>query len=138
MVILLLALTVTSNLPLTKLWLLVHLSCSPDTSCLVQQTFLVIYFPHWDLCLFLTLFSYLKLKVHNIPVFLKVLLCLRFHVYLFGLKCLAQGLALLGGVALLENVWSCWGNCVTVGVGNETLLLTTWQPSSPSSLQMKM
>ena len=24
--------------------------------------------------------------------------------------------------------WSCWRNCVTVGVGNETLLQTMWEP----------
>ena len=28
--------------------------------------------------------------------------------------CLAQGVALLGGMALLEEVWPCWIRCVTV------------------------
>jgi hypothetical protein len=36
--------------------------------------------------------------------------------------CLAQGVALLGGVALLEWVWPCWSRCVTVGVGNKILI----------------
>ena len=53
--------------------------------------------------------------------------------------CLAQGVALLGGVTLLEWVWSCgegvalmewawpcWSRCVTVGMGLETLLLAAW------------
>ena len=34
-----------------------------------------------------------------------------------------QGVVVLGGVALLEEVWLCWKKCVTVGVGFETLLL---------------
>jgi hypothetical protein len=34
--------------------------------------------------------------------------------------CLAQGVALLGGVA-------CWSRCVTVGVGYKTLLLASWK-----------
>jgi hypothetical protein len=32
---------------------------------------------------------------------------------------------LLRGVALLEWVWPCWRKCVTVGLSNETLPLTT-------------
>ena len=28
--------------------------------------------------------------------------------------------------AVLEQEWPCWRKCATVGVGNETLLLTTW------------
>ena len=31
----------------------------------------------------------------------------------------SQGMALLGGVALLEWVWPCWRKCVTVEVGFE-------------------
>jgi hypothetical protein len=38
-----------------------------------------------------------------------------------GLNVLGRGLALLGGVTLLEWVWLCWGKCVTVGVGFESL-----------------
>jgi hypothetical protein len=34
----------------------------------------------------------------------------------------AQGVALLGGVALL------WGKCVTVGVGFKTFILAPWKP----------
>ena len=67
---------------------------------------------------------------------------------------LAQGVALLGGVALLEWVWPCWSGCglvgvgvallewaqpcwsgcITVGVGFKPLPLASWKPSSPSSL----
>jgi hypothetical protein len=49
-----------------------------------------------------------------------------------GLNMLGMGVAQLGGVALLEEVYRCGG------VGNRTLLLTMWEPFSPSSLQMKM
>ena len=38
------------------------------------------------------------------------------------------GVVLLGGVALLEEVWPYWKKCVTVWVGNATLLLTMWEP----------
>jgi hypothetical protein len=31
--------------------------------------------------------------------------------------CLVQGVALFGGVALLEWVWPCWSGCGLVGVG---------------------
>jgi hypothetical protein len=27
-----------------------------------------------------------------------------------------------------KEVWPCWRKCVTVGVGNETLLQATWEP----------
>ena len=37
--------------------------------------------------------------------------------------CLAQGAALLGGVAMLEEVCPCWKKHVTLGVGFESLLL---------------
>jgi hypothetical protein len=40
----------------------------------------------------------------------------------------AQGVALLGGVALLEWVWPCLSRCVTVGVGFKTLILAAWEP----------
>jgi len=30
---------------------------------------------------------------------------------------LAQGVALIGGMALLEWVWPCWSGCGLVGVG---------------------
>lgn len=40
---------------------------------------------------------------------------------MFGL-----GSGLLGGVALLEYIWSCWRKCVTLGL--ETLHLATWEP----------
>jgi hypothetical protein len=36
---------------------------------------------------------------------------------------LDPGMALLGDVALLEEVWPFWSNCVTVEMGFETLLL---------------
>ena len=36
---------------------------------------------------------------------------------------LAQGVALLEGVVLLEWVWSRWCRCVSVGVGFKTLIL---------------
>ena len=36
--------------------------------------------------------------------------------------CLAQGGALLQGVALLEWVWPCWSRCVTVDMGFKTLI----------------
>ena len=42
--------------------------------------------------------------------------------------CLAQGVALLRGVALLEWVWPCWRNCVTIEVGFKNLLLAVWKP----------
>jgi hypothetical protein len=42
--------------------------------------------------------------------------------------CLAQGMALLEGVALLEWVWPCWSRCVTVVVGYKTLILASWKP----------
>jgi len=41
--------------------------------------------------------------------------------------CLPQGVALFGGVALLEWMWPCWSKCVTVGVGFKTLLLAAWK-----------
>ena len=42
--------------------------------------------------------------------------------------CLAQGVALLGGVAFLEYVWPCWSRCVTVEVDFKTLALAVWKP----------
>ena len=39
----------------------------------------------------------------------------------------AWEVALLRGVALMEWVWPCWRKCVTVGVGFEMFLLTTWK-----------
>jgi hypothetical protein len=36
---------------------------------------------------------------------------------------LAQGMALFGGVALMEWVWPYCSRCVTVGIGFKTLLL---------------
>jgi hypothetical protein len=42
--------------------------------------------------------------------------------------CLVQGVALLGGVALLEWMWPCWSSCVTVGIGFKTLILAAWKP----------
>jgi hypothetical protein len=45
-----------------------------------------------------------------------------------GVICLAQGVALLGGVALLEWLCPCWRKCVTVGQDFETFLLAMWQP----------
>jgi hypothetical protein len=42
--------------------------------------------------------------------------------------CFTQGVALLGGEALVECVWPCWKRCVTVGMGIETHLLDTWEP----------
>ena len=55
--------------------------------------------------------------------------CIRYY-YLASIKkpvviwiCLAQGMALLGGVALLMKVWPCWRKCVTVGVGFEAPML---------------
>jgi hypothetical protein len=41
--------------------------------------------------------------------------------------CSAQGVALLGGVALLEWMWPCWSRCVTVGVSFKTLILAAWK-----------
>ena len=32
---------------------------------------------------------------------------------------ISYGVALLGGVALMEWIWACWRKCVTVGVGFE-------------------
>jgi hypothetical protein len=43
--------------------------------------------------------------------------------------CSAQGVALFGGVALLEWVWPYWSRCVTVDVAFETLILAAWEPS---------
>jgi hypothetical protein len=45
--------------------------------------------------------------------------------------CLAQGVALLDGVALLSR-------CSLVGVGFNTLVLAAWETVFSSSLQMKM
>jgi hypothetical protein len=39
--------------------------------------------------------------------------------------CLAQGLALIEDVVLLEYVWPCWSRYVTEGVGYKTLILAT-------------
>ena len=39
----------------------------------------------------------------------------------------AQGVALLEGVAQLEQVWPCWSRYVTVGMGFETLILAAWK-----------
>jgi hypothetical protein len=44
--------------------------------------------------------------------------------------CLVQGVALLEDLALLEEVWPCWSRCITVGLGFNTLLLTTWKAVS--------
>ena len=41
--------------------------------------------------------------------------------------CLAQEVALLGGVALLKFVWSPWSRYVTVGMGFNTLALDAWK-----------
>ena len=41
--------------------------------------------------------------------------------------CLAQGVALLGSMALLVWVWPCWSRCVTVGMGFKTLVLAAWK-----------
>jgi hypothetical protein len=43
----------------------------------------------------------------------------------FGIL-LAQGVVLLGDVALLEWVWPCWRKYFTVGMDFEVLLLATW------------
>jgi len=51
--------------------------------------------------------------------------------------CLAQGVALFGGVALLEQVWSCWSRCVTVGVALRPYSYLSGIESSASSLQNK-
>jgi hypothetical protein len=40
---------------------------------------------------------------------------------------LVHGVALLGGVALLEYMWHHWRNCLYVGVGFETHLLLKWK-----------
>ena len=42
-----------------------------------------------------------------------------------GLKCLAQGKALLGGMALWQWVWPCWRKCAIVAMGFKTLILDT-------------
>ena len=41
--------------------------------------------------------------------------------------CLAQGVALFGGVALLELMWPCWSGSVTLGVSFNTIVLTSWK-----------
>ena len=41
--------------------------------------------------------------------------------------CLAKGVTLLEGVALLESVWPCCSRCVTVGVDFKTLILSSWK-----------
>jgi hypothetical protein len=41
--------------------------------------------------------------------------------------CLAQGMALLGEVPLLEYVWLYWRKSVTVRLNNSTLLQAAWQ-----------
>ena len=44
-----------------------------------------------------------------------------------------RGVALLGGVALLEEVWPCWRKCVTVEVGFEVSYVQAL-PSMEASL----
>ena len=54
-----------------------------------------------------------------------------FHVCRIGVIwiCLAQGMALLGGMALLEEVWPCWGNVSLWGwTLRPSLLLAAWKP----------
>lgn len=43
------------------------------------------------------------------------------------LICLAQRVAILRGMALLELVWPCWRKCVPVGLGFETFLQDSWK-----------
>ena len=45
-----------------------------------------------------------------------------------------QGVALLGGVALLEWVWPCWRKCVTVGAGFEVSYAQAMSTSMAHSL----
>jgi len=40
--------------------------------------------------------------------------------------CWAQVVALLEGVALLEQEWPCWSRCVTVDIGFKTHILAAW------------
>ena len=78
-----------------------------------------------------------------VPVSLRVcVLCLRVCVCVCVCVCVrvcsAQGVAALEGMALLEWMWPCWSECVTVGVGFKTLIQLLESQYSPSSLQMKM
>jgi hypothetical protein len=54
--------------------------------------------------------------------------CYSLDAFVMVCKCLAQGVALFGDVALLEWVWPCWSRCVTVGVGFKTFILAAWKP----------
>jgi hypothetical protein len=56
--------------------------------------------------------------------------CSSFHSHTLPVVvciCLAQGVALLRGVALLEYLWPCLSRCVTVGMCFNTLVLTAWK-----------
>jgi len=67
-----------------------------------------------------------------VPVSLRVCVCVCVCVCVFVCVCVrvcsAQGEAALEGMALLEWMWPCWSECVTVGVGYKTLILATWKP----------
>ena len=54
--------------------------------------------------------SYMEIRKYFYPA---VMVC----------TCLAQGVALVEGMALLEYVWPCWSRCVIVGVGFKNLTL---------------
>ena len=41
---------------------------------------------------------------------------------------MAQGVALLGGVVLLEYLWPCWNRCTTVGMVFKIFILAAWKP----------
>jgi hypothetical protein len=52
--------------------------------------------------------------------------------------CLARGVALFGGMALLEEVWFFWRKCVTVGVYFTTIFLAALGRSVLDFLWMKI
>lgn len=51
----------------------------------------------------------------------------------FERKWLPEGVALLGNVALLEQVWSFWRKCITVAAGFEVLYVLKPHPRSQTT-----
>jgi len=63
-----------------------------------------------------------------VMVWVRACLCAYMCVCVCVRVCSAQGEAALEGMTLLECMWPCWSECVTLGVGFETLILTTCKP----------
>ena len=101
----------------TRAWILTQVPRESDPCLLYQQAYCIAAVLDIILSTFLRCLSYShSLQASFLGVVVSVgLTPIHSCVWVLGL----QGVALLGGVALLEWVWPCWKKCVTVWVGFE-------------------